>query len=418
MGVMLLLIVSPQVPEPDAGGGARRRRRRVRGPWQHGLEFVPIGTNSSPCWGGARRAAEAVRYQRKAKQARPSRAQSPPTHPCAVHLHLLVLSNLMFRIRCALLLSMARSSSGWLRASASRRLTVPRGLPAVPRRHAAGMGEGTRRRRPADGSDAWLLPVLRRGVPPDAVRLPEHRRQVKTKTAEDSVFSCVLRSAAFCVREPAFCVQFLAFCVQLRSRSAAFCVQDPAFCVQILRSAFTCVLRSAACVLRSDDVSLLAKEHPLKWAKPPKVQSGALRSIPSVWRFCAWRNSTQHSLSAIYHFPDSSRHPLPACAVCSPKQRGNGPHRAAPAVRLAFSVLRSGTCVLRAGTCVLRSDPAFCVQLRSAFSCVQNPVFSCVLRSAAFCVQDSAFCVQDPAFCVQLRSRSPAFCVQEPAFCV
>eukprot|EP00665_Eupelagonemidae_sp_cell47_P012161 gene12161-biopygen2183 len=78
--------------------------------------------------------------------------------------------------------------------------------------------------------------------------------------------------------------------------------------------------------------------------------------------------------------------------------------------------------VLRGGVgplyCGLRSDPAFCVQLRSAFSCVQNPAFSCVLRSPAFCVQDPAFCVQDPAFCVQLRSRSPAFCVQEPAFCV
>ena len=78
---------------------------------------------------------------------------------------------------------------------------------------------------------------------------------------------------------------------------------------------------------------------------------------------------------------------------------------------------RSAFCVQEPAFCV--QEPAFCVQiLRSAFSCVQNPAFSCVLRSAAFCVQDPAFCVQDPAFCVQLRSRSPAFCVQEPAFCV
>ena len=39
-----------------------------------------------------------------------------------------------------------------------------------------------------------------------------------------------------------------AFCVQ----EPAFCVQEPAFCVQILRSAFSCVLRSAAFrILRS-----------------------------------------------------------------------------------------------------------------------------------------------------------------------
>eukprot|EP00665_Eupelagonemidae_sp_cell47_P012269 gene12269-biopygen6457 len=61
--------------------------------------------------------------------------------------------------------------------------------------------------------------------------------------AEDSQTQ---KTAVFCVRDPAFCVQIPAFCVQLRSRSAAFCVRDPAFCVQILRSAFTCVLRSAA----------------------------------------------------------------------------------------------------------------------------------------------------------------------------
>eukprot|EP00665_Eupelagonemidae_sp_cell47_P013739 gene13739-biopygen6978 len=45
------------------------------------------------------------------------------------------------------------------------------------------------------------------------------RRQVKTKTAEDSVFSCVLRSAAFCVQEPAFCVQMTCPCSQLSIRS-------------------------------------------------------------------------------------------------------------------------------------------------------------------------------------------------------
>eukprot|EP00665_Eupelagonemidae_sp_cell47_P012050 gene12050-biopygen3857 len=64
---------------------------------------------------------------------------------------------------------------------------------------------------------------------------------------------------------------FAAFCVQLRSES----------CVQ-LRSAFSCVLRSGSCVLRSDDVSLVGKEHPLKWAKLLKVQSVALLSISSV----------------------------------------------------------------------------------------------------------------------------------------
>eukprot|EP00665_Eupelagonemidae_sp_cell47_P002490 gene2490-biopygen1426 len=72
---------------------------------------------------------------------------------------------------------------------------------------------------------------------------------VGTMMAEDSRTQ---KTAAFCVQDPAFCVQIPALCVQLRSRSAAFCVQDPAFCVQILRSAFTCVLRSAAFrILRS-----------------------------------------------------------------------------------------------------------------------------------------------------------------------
>eukprot|EP00665_Eupelagonemidae_sp_cell47_P008568 gene8569-biopygen11461 len=160
-----------------------------------------------------------------------------------------------------------------------------------------------------------------------------------------------------------------AFCVQLRSAfgnlRSAFSSLRPAFsCVRVqLRSAFR-ILRSAfrTCVLRS------------------RASCVQLRSESCVQMTCP---CSQRSIRS--NGPSRrSRHPLPACAVCSPKQRGNGPHRAAPAVRLAFSVLRSGTCVLRAGTCVLRSDPAFCVQLRSAFSCVQNRAFSCVLRSPAF----------------------------------
>ena len=67
--------------------------------------------------------------------------------------------------------------------------------------------------------------------------------------------------------------------------------------------------------------------------------------------------------------------------------------------------------------CVQLRSAFGCVQpgYRSAFSCVQEPAFSCVLRSAAFCVQlRSAFsCVlrsaafrnlRSAAFCVQLRS--------------
>eukprot|EP00665_Eupelagonemidae_sp_cell47_P016382 gene16382-biopygen6736 len=111
-----------------------------------------------------------------------------------------------------------------------------------------------------------------------------------------------------------------------------------------------------------------------------QAAEGAVRGTAfHLFRLAFLRLATfdlSHSPSCIYYFPDSRRHPLPACAACSPKQQGNGPHRAAPAVRLAFSVLRSGACVLRSGTCALRSDPAFCVQLRS--------------RSPAFCVQGSA----------------------------
>ena len=85
--------------------------------------------------------------------------------------------------------------------------------------------------------------------------------------------------------------------------------------------------------------------------------------------------------------------------------------------------------------CVQLRSAFGCVQpgYRSAFSCVQEPAFSCVLRSAAFCVQlRSAFCVQlrsafgcvlrsaafrnlrSAAFCVQLRSRSAAFSQPSP----
>ena len=72
--------------------------------------------------------------------------------------------------------------------------------------------------------------------------------------------------------------------------------------------------------------------------------------------------------------------------------------------------------------CVQLRSAFGCVQpgYRSAFSCVQEPAFSCVLRSAAFCVQlRSAFCVQlRSAFGCVLRSaafrnlRSAAFYVQ------
>eukprot|EP00665_Eupelagonemidae_sp_cell47_P015154 gene15154-biopygen5824 len=54
---------------------------------------------------------------------------------------------------------------------------------------------------------------------------------------------------------------------------------DSATLFRILRSAFRYV-------------SLVGKEHPLKLAKLQKVQSGALCSTSSVWRFCVWPLST------------------------------------------------------------------------------------------------------------------------------
>eukprot|EP00666_Eupelagonemidae_sp_cell4sb_P001425 gene1425-biopygen12276 len=79
----------------------------------------------------------------------------------------------------------------------------------------------------------------------------------------------------------------------------------------------------------------------------------------------------------------------------------------------AFSCVRVQ---LRPAFRILRS--AFRI-LRSASSCVQNPAFSCVLRSAAFCVQlRSAFtCVlRSAAFCVRLRSADIAGIWPEPVF--
>eukprot|EP00665_Eupelagonemidae_sp_cell47_P014568 gene14568-biopygen180 len=130
------------------------------------------------------------------------------------------------------------------------------------------------------------------------------------------------------------------------------------------------------------------KEHPLKWAKPPKVQSGALRSISSAWRFCIWPLSINALTRTHLFFIRSERSSSPRMRCLFPKAAGGW---AAP------------RCAGGAARVQLRS--AF-RNLRSAFRNPRSAFRSCVLRSAAFCVQ-----LRSEA-CVRLRSRSAAFCVR------
>eukprot|EP00665_Eupelagonemidae_sp_cell47_P017539 gene17539-biopygen2133 len=163
----------------------------------------------------------------------------------------------------------------------------------------------------------------------------EDRRRRRQQKTTYSAAACVQRRSAFRILRSAFTV----FCVQLRSES----------CVQ-LRPAFSCVLRSGFCVLRSDDVSLVGKEHPLKWAKLLK-------------RFCVW----PLTFKVTFEFSNlSTIHPFrPGMGLTTLRRR------CCSTLRSAFTAF----CVQ------LRSDA--CVQLRSAFSCVLLSG-SCVLRSAAF----------------------------------
>eukprot|EP00665_Eupelagonemidae_sp_cell47_P014878 gene14878-biopygen10057 len=175
-------------------------------------------------------------------------------------------------------------------------------------------------------------------------RTAEHRRQVKTKTAEDSVFSCALRSAAFCVQEPAFCVQMPSPWAQrsIRSNGPSRRRCSPGHCVPSLPSGV-----SASGNFRLKSVALT---HLIFPRFEPSSSSRMRRLFPKAAG--GWA--------------------APRCAGGAARVQ----------LRSAFR------------------------NLRSAFRNPRSAFRSCVLRSAAFCVQ-----LRSEA-CVRLRSRSAAFCVR------